>query len=145
VPFPTFRRAGFVEFCGYAGTVFFGAVTALLLWSAFTTYGPAVTITREGIRDGRLAAELIPWSAVNDIAIWENRGQRVMVLAVDPTVEAGLNLTRAARWTRGANRALGADGLCVTAQGLKIGFDELLATSLAYGRAWRSSVDRPSA
>jgi hypothetical protein len=88
----------------------------LLLWRAFTTHGAVVAITPEGIRDGRVAAELIAWSAVSDIAIWENRAQPVMVLAVDPAVEAGLTLTRVARWTRGANRALGADGLCVTAQ-----------------------------
>jgi hypothetical protein len=138
--FPNVRPGSFAEFCGYAGAVFFAACTALLLWRASTTHGPVVIITREGIRDTRVAAELIPWSALNDIAIWENRGQRVMVLMVDPAVETGLNLTRVARWTRGANRAFGADGLCVTAQGLKIGFDELLATSLSYARAWQSSA-----
>jgi hypothetical protein len=130
----------FAEFAGYAGTVFFGACTALILWRAFTTRGPVVTITPDGIRDVRVAEEIIPWSEVNDIRIWESNGQRVMVLAVPPGIEAGLGLTRIARWTRGANRALGADGLCVTAQGLKIGFDELLATSLAYARAWHSGA-----
>ncbi len=133
--FPNVRPASYAEFCGYAGSIFFPACALLILWRAFTTRGPVVTITREGIRDSRVAAELIPWSAVNDVATWEYRRQRVMVLAIDPAVEAGLNLTRIARWTRGANRALGADGLCVTAQGLKIGYDELLATSLAYARA----------
>jgi hypothetical protein len=39
-----------------------------------------------------------------------------------------------ARWTRGANRALGADGLCVTAQGLKIDYPALLATCMDYWR-----------
>jgi len=138
--FPNVRPGSSAEFYGYAGTVFFAAATLLSLWRAFTTHGPVVTITREGIRDSRVAAELIPWSAINDIATWEYRRQRVMVLAVDPAVEAGLNLTRIVRWARGANRALGADGLCVTAQGLKIGYDELLATSLAYARAWRSGT-----
>jgi hypothetical protein len=128
------------EFGGYAGTVFFGACTVLALWRTFTTHGPVVTITREGIRDVRVAAEVIPWGAVNDIKVWESNGQRVMVLAVDPAIEGWLNLTRIARWSRGANRALGADGLCVTAQGLKIGFDELLATSFAYARAWHSDA-----
>jgi hypothetical protein len=37
-------------------------------------------------------------------------------------------------------RALGADGLCVTAQGLKVGFDELLETSSAHARAWKSGA-----
>lgn len=128
------------EFGGYAGTAFFGACTVLLLWRAFTARGPVVTITREGIRDVRVAAEVIPWGAVNDVKIWESNGQRVMVLAVDPAIEDWLGLTRIARWTRGANRALGADGLCITAQGLKMGFDELLSTSLAYARAWQAGA-----
>jgi hypothetical protein len=137
---PGIAPGSFAEFCGRVGTVFFAACTLLVLWRSFTMRGPVVTITREGIRDRRVAAELIPWSAVNDIGVWKYRGQRVMVLAVDPTVEAGLNLTRIARWTRDANRGLGADGLCVTAQGLKIGFDELLETSLAYDRAGQSGA-----
>jgi hypothetical protein len=135
----------YVEFAGYVGTVFFAACTVLILWRTFTAHGPVVTISREGIRDVRVAAEVIPWSAVRDVKVWESNGQRVMVLAVDRAVEAGLTLTRIARWTRGANRALGADGLCVTAQGLKIGFDALLATSLAYARAWHAGVaDAPA-
>jgi hypothetical protein len=62
-----------------------------------------------------------------------------MVLMVDPAVEAGLHLTRMARWSRNANRALGADGLCVGSNDLKIGFDRLLSTSLAFARASPSS------
>jgi hypothetical protein len=138
VPVP---QDSLVEFAGYAAAVFFAACTVLAVWRTFTTHGPVVTITREGIRDVRVAAEVVPWSAVHDVKVWESNGQRIMVLAVDPAIEAGLTLTRIARWTRGANRALGADGLCITAQGLKIGFDALLATSLAYARAWHSGAD----
>jgi hypothetical protein len=137
---PDVAPGSLLEFYGRVGTLFFAACTVLILWRALTMRGPVVTITREGIRDRRVAAELIPWSAVNDIGVWKYRGQRAMVLAVEPTVEAGLNLTRIARWTRDANRALRADGLCVTAQGLKIGFDELLETSLAYARAGQSGA-----
>jgi hypothetical protein len=68
--FPNVRAGSFVEFCGTAGAVFFAVCTMLLLWRAFTTHGAVVTITPEGIRDGRVAAELIAWSAVNGIAVW---------------------------------------------------------------------------
>jgi hypothetical protein len=138
--FPNVAPGSLVEFYARAATVFCAACTVLILWRALTMRGPVVTITHEGIRDRRVAAEVIPWSAVKGINIWEHRGQRIMVLAVDLTVEAGLNLTRTARWTRNANRSLGADGLCVTAQGLKIGFDELLETAVAYARAWQSGA-----
>jgi hypothetical protein len=126
------------QMVGYLGVVFFGGCTVLLLYRAVTARGPVITLTREGIRDTRVAAELIPWSAIHNISTWQYRHARVMVLAVDPAIEAGLLLTRVARWTRAANRTLGADGLCVSAQGLKIGFDELLATSMAYAQASRS-------
>jgi hypothetical protein len=58
-----------------------------------------------------------------------------MVLAVDPEVESKLRLTRTAAWTRGANRALGADGLCITTNGLGISHDKLLKTAMAYAQA----------
>ena len=141
--FPDVQPGSFAEFCGYVGIVLFGACTVLLLWRAVTTSGPVVTITRDGIQDIRVAAEFIPWSAVRDIAVWKQRRQRFMVLVVDPAVEARLDLTRIARWTRNANRGLGADGLCVGANELKIGFDELLATSLAFARAWQSRAAAP--
>lgn len=135
---PGVARGGLVEFCGWAGMVFFAACSAGILWRTLTAHGPVVTITPEGIRDTRVAAELIPWRAVDSIKVWESQGQRVLVLAVDPTVEQSLTLTRIARWSRGANRCLGADGLCITAQGLKLGFDDLLQASLSHARARHS-------
>jgi len=136
--FPKIQPGSFTEFCGYAGVLVFGACTLLAIWKALTTHGPVVTLTREGIRDRRIATDLIPWSAVKDITIWKHHRQRFMVLAVDPAVEAGLNLTRTARWTRNANRSLGADGLCLGTNDLKIGFDEMLATTMAFAQASHS-------
>lgn len=120
---------------GYFGTVFFGLCTGVALWRLLTSRGPVITISPEGIRDTRIAAALIPWSAVTSISTWKRHGQKVMVLAMRPGVEDRLGVTRAARWSRSANRAPGADGLCVTAAGLKIDYDTLLQTSLYYARA----------
>jgi hypothetical protein len=128
---------------GYIGAAFFGACTVFALPRVFTS-GPVITITPMGICDRRVAADLIPWSAVREIGVWEIRSQftsqRTMVLAIEPLAEAQLNLTPMVRWTRGANRALGADGLCIMAQGLKISFDELLSTSRSYWQASRSGA-----
>ena len=122
----------FMEFVGYAGTLFFGLCTCVALWRILTARGPVVTITPEGIRDTRVAAEFIPWRGVLGISTWQHRGQKVMVLAVDPTIESELTLTKIAKWSRGPNRALGINGLCVTAQGLTIGYDALLRTCLQH-------------
>ena len=123
------------QFIGYVALCFFGLCTAILLWRAFTSRGPVVTITPDGIRDSRVAADFIPWTAVLHISTWTHSGQKIMVLAVDPDVEARLALTRVAKMTRGANRALSVDGLCVTAQGLKMSYDDLLRTTMAYATA----------
>jgi hypothetical protein len=122
---------------GGFGTVFFGLCTGVWLWRLFRWRTPVVTISPEGIRDTRIAAEMIPWSAVTGISTWQFSGQKVMVLAMRPDVEDRLGLARAAHWSRGANRALGADGLCVRAAGLKIDYDSLLQISKDYANAQR--------
>src|SRR5262249_47319830 len=117
---------------GYVGVAFFGLCTGIALFRLFTVRAAVVTMTAEGIRDTRIAPEFIPWTAVRGIFTWQFQLQKVMVLVVDPAVEARLTLTRMARWSRGPNRALGAGGLCITAQGLKINFATLLRTARSF-------------
>jgi hypothetical protein len=123
------------EFIGYIGLLFFGLCAGLLIWRSIRQRSPVVTITPEGIRDTRIAAEFIPWRAVRNISTWSYQRQKIMVLAIDPAVERQLTLTSIARWTRSANRGLGADGLCLSAQGLKISYNALFETSTAYAQA----------
>jgi hypothetical protein len=112
----------------YFGVVFFALCSVVAAWRLLlTSHGPVVTITPEGIRDTRVAAELIPWSAVRSVQTWEYSRQKIMVLAIDPAVERKLTLTKLARWSRGPNRALGADGLCIATTGLKIDYPALLS------------------
>jgi hypothetical protein len=125
----------FGQFIGIIGVAFFGLCTVLIFWRFVSTRGPVVTLTPEGIQDKRVAAEAIPWTAVRGISTWQSHGQKFMVLAVDPDVESKLSLTRTAAWTRGANRTLGADGLCITTNGLSISHDKLLKTATAYAQA----------
>jgi hypothetical protein len=131
-----------VGIAGAAGALFFGPATLLIVWRALTSAGPVVTLTPTGIRDIRVASAEIPWDAVRGISTWSHQGQNAMVIAVTPEIEAGLGLTAMTRMTRKANRALGADGLCITAQGLKTTYQDLLETTLAYIETHRS---RPGA
>jgi hypothetical protein len=124
--------SSFHEFVGYLGAPFFALCTGVGFWRLLTVRGPVVTITPEGIRDTRVAAEMIPWPAVRGISTWQYRRQKIMVLALDPAAEASLTLTRVARWSRGPNRALGADGLCIAVTGLNITYDALLQTCTAH-------------
>jgi hypothetical protein len=120
---------------GYLTSLLLSLLTGVGLWRLVTSGRPVITISPDGFRDTRLIAALIPWSDVTGISTWQSRGQKFMVLALRPGVEDRLELTSMGllwRWTRGANRYLGADGLCISAYGVKIDYDTLLQTSLDY-------------
>ena len=124
---------------GWVAFVIFALCTVVIVWRLFTQRGPVITISPQGIRDARIAAAIVPWRAITNISTWEYRGQRAMVVAVDPAVEKTLGLSRLTAWSRDANRSLGLDGLPFSASGLKIDFDTLLATSVAYWQAHRGT------
>jgi hypothetical protein len=120
---------------GWLCMVTFGLVAAIGIRRALVSFGPVVTIAPQGFRDLRVSPDFVPWRAVRGISTWGYSGQKVMVIAVDPAVEKTLKLDSVTRWTRSANALLGADGLCFGAAGLKIDYDTLLSTSIAYARA----------
>ncbi|MGE0765475.1 MAG: STM3941 family protein [Hyphomicrobiaceae bacterium] len=126
---------------GVIGALFFGLCTVLIFWRAITSTGAVVTLSPTGLRDVRVASEEIPWSAIRGISTWAFQGQKIMVLDVDPKIEAGLGLSAIARMTHDANRLLGADGLCVASQGLGTSYASLLAITTAYLAAHGSSAD----
>jgi hypothetical protein len=125
---------------GYSGLVFFSFCAVVAVWRLIAQRGAIVTVSPAGLHDVRVAAEPIPWPAIKAISTWKLQRQMVLVLAVDPATEARLPLTRMTRWTRNANRTLGADGLVVSSYGLKVGYATLYYTCLDYWVAWR---DKP--
>jgi hypothetical protein len=122
---------------GWFGLLFFGLCTAIAVWRLLSAGQTVVTITPHGIKDVRLAADVVPWNAIRDVSTAEVAGQKFIVLAVDPSIEKQLALTRAAKWSRGPNRMLGVDGLCVSAIGLKLDHDGLVGACVAQWRAAR--------
>lgn len=134
-PVPGMVLGGGDAVFGYGGLALFGVATALLVWRLLSQRGPVVTLSPDGLRDVRVCADPIPWRAVRSISTWERQRQKIMVVAIDPAVERTLRLTWLARLSRGPNRALGADGLCIPAQGLTIDHATLVAAAQAYARA----------
>jgi hypothetical protein len=126
---------------GWVGLAFFGLCTALCVWRLLTAGRTVVTITPHGIKDVRLAADAVPWRAIQGISTVVVKGQKFIVLAVEPSIEKQLALTLIAKWSRGPNRRLGVDGLCVSAIGLKINHDTLLRACLAPWRAAQGSIN----
>lgn len=134
----TTPSGGFREFIGVVCILFFGAAAGLIAKQWLGTSGPVLTISDNGVTDIRIAKEEIPWSAVHNLALWHYGRQKSLVLSIDPAVEEQLTLTRTARWTRGPNRSLGVDGLCVTASGLNTSFDRLSQAMTARYQASRA-------
>ncbi|MGF1650294.1 MAG: STM3941 family protein [Hyphomicrobiaceae bacterium] len=117
---------------GWIGLIFFSYCLAGIIWRAATVRGPVITLSPEGLRDVRVAAEPIPWTAITGLSTWSFAGQKIMVVAIEPDVEARLTLTTLARSTRSANAKLGANGLCITPTGLDVTYDDLFEASRTY-------------
>ncbi len=117
---------------GYFGVIFFGFIALVVAWRLLALRGAIVTVSPRGVRDTRLTGETVPWSAIRSISTWSAYNQPAIVLGVDPAYERALKLTTLARLTRPLNAAVGADGLCIASQGLKMGHETLLETITAY-------------
>lgn len=126
------RMGGLAPVVGYVGLVFFGGGTIMIVWRIMALRGPVLTLSPEGLRDVRVAAEIIPWPAIEAYGTWSANKQSFVILRVAPEVERGLRPTRIARWTRSANRSLGADGLAIGTTGLELAHDDLLRLIAAY-------------
>lgn len=135
----TGRRMGLdAPVVGWIGLSVFGAFMLLALWRVITTRGPVVTVSPKGLHDTRISAKVIPWDAVLGVSVWQMSNQKIIVVAVTPEAEQAIGLTRLARWSRGANKSLGADGLCISPSGLKVKFDDLWRLIHAFGDAGSS-------
>jgi hypothetical protein len=130
-------EGSFVQFVGWIGLFFFGASMLIGLSRLFTASKAILTLLPDGLLDTRVAEKPIPWAAMEDIGVWSSHGQKIIVIAVPPEVEAGLGLRRMVQMTRGVNAKLGADGLCIASTGLKISHDELLGEIIARADAAR--------
>jgi hypothetical protein len=138
----TGRRLGLdAPTLGWIAVAVFGLFMLLALWRTIATRGPVLTVSPRGIHDTRISARAIPWEAVLGASVWQMSNQKIIVLAVTPEAERAIGLTRMAKWTRGANRSLGADGLCVAVTSLKVKFDDLFRLVLAHAEV-RSDATR---
>ena len=123
---------------GYFGMAFFGLCAGVAIWRLWAQRGAIITLSPQGLRDVRVAAEPIPWSAIKEISTGQMQRQSVLVIAIDPAAEQRLTFTRVARWMREAHRNRGVDGFVISAQALKVGFPTLFYTCRDYWEAWRS-------
>jgi hypothetical protein len=136
--------AGYHRVIGYASIVFFGITTLKFVRAVFAAKGPVVFVSRYGIRDMRVATEFILWDSVVNVSACESRKQKFVVLALSPALEQLLFATSSGQTMLAANRALGVDGIGISASGLATEFDALLQSCAAHHDAALHSVRLPA-
>ena len=123
------------EFIGWVGVVFCGLVVLVALWRALRMRQPTLTLSPQGFRDIRVSPDFIPWTAVENLSIWQYRNTKTVIAKVPETVWRDFPLSRMARWSRSANTSLGVDGLAIGTVELQTRSDELLETMRAFAAA----------
>jgi hypothetical protein len=113
------------------GVAFFG-LAGLMALRSMAGRRDIVAISPQGITDIRISPSLIPWTAIRGMSMRETRGQRFIMLDVDPAVEKALPLTRTARWTMPMNAAIGFRGLVLNPAGLDASADEIVAALVRF-------------
>ena len=129
----------FARLLGWTGFILFGFATLLAAWRLIASRGSVIAISPQGIRDTRLAAETIPWSAITAVSTMQYRYQRTVALSVAPDAVTGLTLAFPLRWVRPINQAFGYDEFSVGSNGTKTDFTTLMAIITAY---WEASQRR---
>ena len=127
----------FARFLGLAGLVLFGLCTLVVAWQMLTQRGPVITLSPQGFRDTRIAAETIPWSAITNVSTLNYRYSRSVAVSVDPAVAARISFSVVVRCTHPINRAFGYDEIPISASGVNTDFEALMASTTAYWQAWR--------
>ncbi|WP_245288076.1 hypothetical protein [Bradyrhizobium sp. Ec3.3] len=59
--------------------------------------GPAVIVSRYGIRDLRIGNEFLLWDSIEDVSVRESRGCRAVVLTPTPALRQQLRCVRSRR------------------------------------------------
>lgn len=116
--------AHFVWLVALLGLLLFAPATFLSIRQLFWN-DVVVEISRKGVRDVRISRQPIPWSAIKGYDLVEVRGQKFVMLDIDPELVVGLEPSRVARIGAALNRAFGYTGYHIGTQGLAGSFADL--------------------
>lgn len=129
---------------GIAGIVILGIVLIALIWRVISIGGPVLILSPTGIRDVRIIQDEVPWHAIRNVRVWEDDGDKYLVLDVDPHILPHIRMTRIAHTMSWPFIPVSEDGVLIAPAGLPIDFETLFQEAthrmnLAIGR-----VDGPA-
>ncbi|KIC89406.1 STM3941 family protein [Flavihumibacter sp. ZG627] len=122
-----------LAFVGYASIFFFG-LCAFLLFRKLSDKKPGLIIDNTGITDnsGGVSAGQILWSDLEDISVMEMHRQKLIMLHVkNPQEYIDKQTSGFKRKMMQMNYNMYGTPLSITTNGLKISFDDLMATLIA--------------
>ncbi|MGX5800081.1 STM3941 family protein [Bradyrhizobium sp. Arg314] len=138
---PDIAPTSFEQILGWTGAILSAATFVIVVVRLFDLNRPTLILSPTGFWDVRLSAEFIPWSAVKRISERSYRRQTFLLVEVLESVWQSSSLTKLARWSRGPNRMMGLDAMCIGTGDLDVKYDELSSMITAYARAYGVKVD----
>lgn len=138
---PNVAPGSFIQLNGWIGTFVCALGTFVIFKRASGSGRPTLKISPQGFSFNSVSSGMIPWHAVTRVGEWGYRRQRAIIVGVTEDIWGSPNLTRIARWSRAANKMLGADGLAIPASGMSVSFDEMSAIFTAY---WQRYGQQPA-
>ncbi|GAB4510904.1 MAG: hypothetical protein Tsb0019_05820 [Roseibium sp.] len=139
---PGSEGAGLV--IGLLTIAFFGSLGLLGVLRLVLNPDETIGIGPDGIRDRRIASQVIPWSKIERISVWSSRGSSMVMLELDGDFEATLDQSTLYRLFKSANRLVGATGHCLNPVGFSVPFRDFHGTIIAYAKAHGSPAVAPS-
>lgn len=133
-----FSNTTLVHAIGIVTIVFFGLCALLLLRKLFET-SPGLILNAEGLIDNSssISAGLIPWSEITGIGEYKIHSQKfVSIFVTDPHKYADMG-NALTRMTNRANIRMCGTPINISANGLKIKYQELVELIEAYSRQGR--------
>ena len=91
----------------------------------FFETGALLSIGPQGIWWKRWSDEIIPWSEITDVTMWQHKGQKCLILHLQD--QARFPGRSVMGWAGRANRALTGGNVSITLSGTDRSFDEAMA------------------
>lgn len=120
------------EWAGWLGILFFSACVPILAMRLFDN-DDQVRIDQRGIHSKQWSADIIPWSEISDVNVWQLRRERLIVLHLrDATLFPSTTLLGK---LAAANRAMTGGDISISLAGTDGRFDDAIAAIGHYFRA----------
>lgn len=142
-PILTFVAPGsFHQLLGWVCVLLFGAHFLYFAWGLASLNQAAVIVAPAGFQDRRIAPEVIAWTSIEKLSVYDYRGYKMaFVIGIPETERRKLSSTLKARWDRLSLHLFGLHGLWVVTNDLNAKFDEIFRLVTEYTKAYGGKVD----